>query len=148
MAAYRRCAQSHRAGYPRGGHKMESKGSRRRVRAVAFGVALGAVLLVVGFVPFASGASVDTTNVVAAIAGYPQNEADQMWYFQDFLASDENSLDLLNRMGVDLGESIERNPNGTIGVTAVVTAAQRDYLAGLGFKPGGVIQTESDAESA
>jgi hypothetical protein len=124
---------------------MKSRlGSRRRaIRAVAFCIALGAALVAAGSFP-ASGA----TNIAAAIASYPQSEADQMWYFQEFLASDQDSLQLLNRMGVDLGESIERNKDGTIWTTAVVTAAQRSYLAGLGFKPGSVIQTEADAESA
>jgi hypothetical protein len=117
-----------------------SQGSRRRVvRAVAFGVALGAALLVATSFPFSSGAS--------GVAGYPQSEADQAWSYQEFLASGQDSLDLLNRMGVDLGESIQKNPDGTIWVTAVVTNRQRNYLARHGFKPGTVIQTERDAEN-
>src|SRR5262249_13800876 len=67
---------------------------------------------------------------------------------QRFLAPSRDSLDLLNRMGVDLGESLDRNADGSIWIPAVVTAAQRDYLAGLGFRPGDVIQTEQDAENA
>ena len=55
---------------------------------------------------------------------------------------------LLNQMGVDLGESLDKNPDGTMWAYAVVTAAQRDYLAKLGFRPGSIVQTSADAEKA
>ena len=45
-------------------------------------------------------------------------------------------MDRLNQMGVDLGEALDKNPDGTMWAYAVVTAAQRDYLAKLGFRPG------------
>jgi hypothetical protein len=99
------------------GHEPRKDSRRRVVRAAAFGVALAAALVVVTSFPFASGASVGGHSVAATIAGYPQGEANQMWSYQQFLAPDQDSLDLLNRMGVDLGESIERNPDGTMGST-------------------------------
>src|SRR5262249_30351014 len=127
-----------------------SRSSRRRlVRAVALGVALGAVMLVVGSFPFASGASVGPADsVLAAVTGYPHKEADQMWYYQRFLVSGQADMDRLVQMGVDLGESLDKNADGTMWAYAVVTAAQRDYLDRLGFRPGNVIQTEADAVRA
>ena len=50
-------------------------------------------------------------------------------------------MDRLNQMGVDLGEALDKNPDGTMWAYAVVTAAQRDYLAKLGFRPGTIVQT-------
>ena len=57
-------------------------------------------------------------------------------------------MDRLNQMGVDLGESLDKNPDGSMWAYAVVTAAQRDYLAKLGFRPGSIVQTSLDAAKA
>lgn len=127
--------------------EMESSTRRKVVRAATLVVAMTAVLLAAGSFASASGTG-GANNAVAVITGYPQSEADQSWSYQRFLASSEGSLEMLNLMGVDLGESIERNPDGTIWANAVVTADQRDYLAAHGYEPGDVIQTEADAEQA
>ena len=124
--------------------------SNRRVtatrRSVA-GLALAcAVLLVVaGLLAHASGAGRVTVTTPAAAAGYPQADADQPWAYQRFLVSSQADMDLLNQMGVDLGESLDKNKDGTVWAYAVVTAAQRDFLAKRGFRPGSIVQTSADA---
>ena len=75
-------------------------------------------------------------------------EADQSWAYQRFLVSSQADMDRLNQMGVDLGESLDKNSDGTMWAYAVVTASQRDYLARLGFRPGSIVQTSADAAKA
>src|SRR5262249_22026907 len=87
-------------------------------------------------------------SVAQAAAGYPQKDADQAWVYQRFLVSSQADMDRLNQLGVDLGESLDKNTDGTMWAYAVVTAAQRDYLAKLGFRPGSIVQTSADAAEA
>src|SRR5262249_40441732 len=87
-------------------------------------------------------------SVAQAAAGYPQKDADQAWAYQRFLVASQADMDRLNQMGVDLGESLDKNPDGSMWAYAVVTAAQRNYLADLGYRPGSIVQTEADAEAA
>ena len=94
----------------------------------------------------ASGAGGTAVGTPSAAAGYPMAEADQPWAYQRFLVSGQADMSRLNQMGVDLGESLDKNPDGTMWAYAVVTAAQRDYLAKLGFRPGSIVQTSLDAE--
>src|SRR6185312_16935619 len=42
----------------------------------------------------------------------------------------------------------DRNKDGSMWAYAVVTAAQREYLAKLGFRPGSIVQTSADAARA
>ena len=63
-------------------------------------------------------------------------EADQSWDYQRFLVSTQADINRLNQLGVDLGEALDKNPDGTMWAYAVVTAPQRDYLAKLGYRPG------------
>src|SRR3954452_24101857 len=123
---------------------------RRRTRAVTLGVAVVALLAAAASFAGASGAQGSSVAAVAAGApgGYPQKEADQAWAYQRFLVSDQADMDRLNQMGVDLGESLDKNADGTMWAYAVVTATQRDYLANLGFRPGSIVQTSADAASA
>src|SRR5690242_15002602 len=116
--------------------------------AVAFVVACTVLLVVAGLFARASGAGSVPANAPAATHGYPQAEADQAWAYQRFLVSDQADMDRLNQMGVDLGESLDKNKDGSMWAYAVVTAAQRDYLAKLGFRPGSIVQTSADAAKA
>src|SRR5690349_495925 len=122
---------------------------RRRTRVVVLGMAIGALLVAAGSFAGASGATGGVAAVAAgAPGGYPQKDADQAWTYQRFLVSGQADMDRLNQMGVDLGESLDKNADGTMWAYAVVTAAQRDYLAKLGFRPGSIVQTSLDAEKA
>ena len=113
------------------------------------GVVLAGVLVVTaGSFARASGAGGTAVSTPSAAAGYPMAEADQSWAYQRFLVSSQADMDRLNQMGVDLGESLDKNPDGTMWAYAVVTAAQRDYLAKLGFRPGSIVQTSLDAAKA
>src|SRR5262249_10357759 len=96
----------------------------------------------------ASGAGGTAVSTVSAAAGYPIAEADQSWAYQRFLVSGQADMDRLNQLGVDLGEALDKNPDGTMWAYAVVTPGQRDYLARLGFRPGSIVQTEADAAKA
>src|SRR3954469_13110125 len=129
---------------------LRRKFGRRRTRAVTLGVAVVALLAAAASFAGASGAQGSGVAAVAAGApgGYPQKEADQAWAYQRFLVSDQADMDRLNQMGVDLGESLDKNADGTMWAYAVVTATQRDYLADLGFRPGSIVQTSADAEKA
>jgi hypothetical protein len=112
-------------------------------------VLAGILVVTAGSLARASGAGGTAPAAApAALNGYPQSEADQKWAYQRFLVSNQGDMDLLNRMGVDLGESLDKNADGTMWAYAVVTPAQRNYLARLGYRPGTIIQTEADAESA
>ena len=129
---------------------MRSTGSagRRCRRAAVLALATGALIVVATSFAGASAASGPATGLASAAAGYPQAEADQAWAYQRFLVSSQADMDRLNQMGVDLGESLDKNPDGSMWAYAVVTAAQRDYLAQLGFRPGSIVQTSADAERA
>ena len=107
-------------------------------RRQAFGLAVlaGVLVVIAGSAARASGAGGTAVSTASATAGYPMAEADQSWAYQRFLVSSQADMDRLNQMGVDLGESLDKNPDGTMWAYAVVTAAQRDYLARLGFRPG------------
>ena len=124
--------------------------TRGRGRAVVLAVLAGLLILAAGSFARASGAGggVTAAGLQAAAAGYPIAEADQPWAYQRFLVSGQADLDRLNQLGVDLGESLDKNRDGTIWAYAVVTAAQRNYLAKLGFRPGSIVQTSLDAEKA
>jgi hypothetical protein len=114
-------------------------------------LAVLAVLLILtaGSFARASGAGgVTAASTQAAAAGYPIAEADQPWAYQRFLVSSQEDMSRLNQLGVDLGESLDKNSDGTMWAYAVVTAAQRNYLAKLGFRPGSIVQTSMDAEKA
>src|SRR5215212_4365588 len=127
-----------------------SRGLRReRRRAVGLAALAGALVVLAG--SFASASGAGATSAVStpfATAGYPQAEADLSWAYQRFLVSSQADMDRLNQMGVDLGESLDKNSDGTMWAYAVVTAAQRDYLAKLGFRPGSIVQTSLDAAKA
>ena len=111
-------------------------------------VLAGVLVVTAGSFARASGAGGTAVSTPSAAAGYPMAEADQPWAYQRFLVSSQADMDRLNQMGVDLGESLDKNPDGTMWAYAVVTAAQRDYLAKLGFRPGSIVQTSADAEKA
>jgi hypothetical protein len=120
----------------------------RRITAARLGVAgmaLACVVLIVVAGSFARASGAGGVNALATTNGYPMAEADQPWAYQRFLVSSQAGMDLLNLMGVDLGEQLEKNKDGTMWAYAVVTAAQRDYLAKRGYKPGSIVQTSADA---
>src|SRR3954466_8341698 len=110
-----------------------------RRRGVGLVVLAGVLIVIAGSLARASGADDQPASTLAAIENYPQEEADQPWSYQRFHVSDTADIDLLNRMGVDLGEALDKNPDGTMWAYAVVSAAQRDYLASLGYEPGSII---------
>ena len=116
--------------------------TREKRRAVGLAALAGVVAVTAGSFARASGAGGTTADRPSATDAYPMAEADQPWVYQRFLVSSQADIDRLNRMGVDLGESLDKNSDGTIWVNAVVTDAQRDYLATLGFRPGSIIQTK------
>src|SRR5215218_7581880 len=122
--------------------------TRGRRRTVGLAVLAGVLVVIAGSAARASGAGSTAPSTSSAAAGYPMAEADQPWAYQRFLASSQADMDRLNQMGVDLGESLDKNPDGTMWAYAVVTAAQRDYLAKLGFRPGSIVQTSLDAAKA
>lgn len=108
----------------------------------------GVLVVIAGSFARASGAGGTAVSTPTVISGYPMSEADQSWSYQRFLVSSQADMDRLNRMGVDLGEALDKNSDGTMWAYAVVTPAQRTYLARLGYRPGNIIQTEADAAKA
>ena len=123
--------------------------TRGRGRAVGLVVLAGVLVVTAGSLARASGAGgIAAASKPSAAVGYPIAEADRPWAYQRFLVSGEADMSRLNQMGVDLGESLDKNKDGTMWAYAVVTAAQRDYLARLGFRPGSIVQTSADAERA
>ena len=123
--------------------------TRGRGRALGLVVLAGVLVVIAGSLARASGAGgIAAVSTPSAAVGYPIAEADQPWAYQRFLVSGQADMGRLNQMGVDLGESLDKNPDGTMWAYAVVTAAQRDYLAKLGFRPGSIVQTSADAEQA
>src|SRR4051794_28884964 len=118
-----------------------------RGRTIALIVMAGVLVVLAGSLARASGAGGNAV-VSAPSVGYPIAEAGQPWAYQRFLVSDQADMSRLNQMGVDLGESLDKNKDGTMWAYAVVTAAQRSYLAKLGFRPGSIVQTSADAEQA
>ena len=128
------------------GRSPGSTGGSRR--AIGLAVLVGVLVVTAGLLARASGAGGTAVSKPSAVDGYPLAEADQPWAYQRFLVSSQEDMSRLNSMGVDLGESLDKNPDGTMWAYAVVTAAQRDYLSKLGFRPGNVVQTEADAARA
>src|SRR3954447_13488085 len=122
--------------------------TRRCRHAVVLALATGALVVVATSFAGASAASGPAVGQASAAVGYPQSEADQAWAYQRFLVSSQADMDRLNQMGVDLGESLDKNSDGTMWAYAVVSPAQREYLAQLGFRPGSIVQTSADAEKA
>ena len=123
--------------------------TRGRGRGIALVVLAGVLVITAGSLARASGAGgVTAVSTQSAAAGYPIAEADQPWAYQRFLVSGQSDMSRLNQLGVDLGESLDKNKDGTMWAYAVVTAAQREYLAKLGFRPGSIVQTSADAEKA
>src|SRR6476469_10518086 len=114
---------------------------RRCRRAAVLALATGALIVVATSFAGASAASGPAAGLPSAAVGYPIAEAGLPWAYQRFLVSSQADMDRLNQMGVDLGESLDKNPDGSMWAYAVVTAAQRDYLDKLGFRPGSIVQT-------
>ena len=83
---------------------------RGRGRALGLVVLAGVLVVVAGSLARASGAGGITAVSKPSVAvGYPQAEADQPWAYQRFLVSGQADMSRLNQMGVDLGESLDKN---------------------------------------
>src|SRR5580765_537497 len=128
--------------------RFSARLTRGTRRAVVLAFLIGVLVLTTGAFARASGAGGTRVATPSASVGYPMAEADQAWAYQRFLVSSQADMSRLNQMGVDLGESLDKNPDGTMWAYAVVTATQRDYLARLGFRPGSIVQTSVDAANA
>ena len=128
--------------------RLNLRTTAARRRALTMAIACIVLLVVAGSLARASGAGSTAVSTPAAAHGYPLAEAGQPWAYQRFLVSGQADMDQLDQMGVDLGESLDKNKDGTMWAYAVVTAAQRNYLAKLGFRPGSIVQTSLDAEKA
>src|SRR5262245_15444007 len=109
--------------------KTTRSGRRRRVRAVALGVTLVALLVAAASFAGASGAqSGAQVSASDEIAGYPAPDPDAPWAWQRFLAQTPDDVERLGRLGVDVNEGTAKNPDGSAWLSVLVTDEQRQYL--------------------